>query len=57
MKENACIAFSYVLSWPICPSIHVFTGSLDEHNVNIKVSRICFNIDKKPLGREGAIES
>ena len=47
-QENSCIAFGYVLSWPICPSIHAFTGSLDKHNVNFKVSNICFNVDKKP---------
>ena len=57
MQENSCIALSYVLSSPVCPSIHVFTGSLDKHNVNFKVSSICFNVDKKPWGKAGALQS
>ena len=57
MQENFCIAFSYVLSWLICLSTHVFTGSLDKHNVDFKVSSIRFNVDKKPPGKAGALQS
>ena len=46
MQEISCIDFSYLWSW-IYSSIHVFTGSLDKHKVNFKVSGICFNVDKK----------
>ena len=53
MQENSCIAFSYVLSWPISPSIHVW--SLDKHNVNFKGFSICFNVDEKPWGKTGAL--
>ena len=53
-RSISCIAFSYVLSWPIFTSIHVFTGSFDKHNVNFKVSSICFNVDKKHWGGRGS---
>ena len=57
MQENSCIAFSYVLSWLVCLSIHVFTGSLDKDNVNFKVGNICFNVNKKPWRKAGALQS
>ena len=46
MQEISCIAFSYLLSW-IYSNIHVFTGTLDKHEVNFKVSGTCANVDKK----------
>ena len=52
MQENSSIAFIYLFSW-ICSSIPVFTGCLDKHNVNFKVSSTCLNVDKIPGGRRG----
>ena len=52
MQENSYTAFICLFSW-ICSSIHVFTGCLDEHNVNFKVSSTCFNVDKKPWEEVG----
>ena len=31
----------------------MFTGSLDKHNANFKVSSTCFNADRKPWGKAG----
>ena len=50
MQENSCIAFSYRLSW-FCPSI---TGSLDKHNVNVKVFAHVSLLIKVSGGRWGS---
>ena len=55
MQENSCIKLSSIFLDGFAQACMYSLGH--KHNVNFKVSSTCFNVDKKPWGKAGGLQS